>query len=91
MAKKKTTTKSTTKKSVKKSAPKKPSVGSSLKIKNKAKHIADLELKMENIALKAADKRKGNKNDKIVADLLDEKVAKYWGKQKQDIEAADEE
>jgi hypothetical protein len=86
MTKKKTTRKSATKKTT----PKKP-VRSSLKVKNKTKHISDLELKMENVALKAANIKKGNKNDKKVAQILEEKMAKYWGKQKEDVEAADEE
>ncbi len=55
----------------------------------KQKRIDELEIKLEKIQLKADDKRKGNKNDKIVADLLEEKAAKYWGQQKEDVEAAE--
>ena len=74
---------------VKKTAPKK--VAPVVKVKDKAKKIAELDLKIENITLKADAMKKGNKTDKIIAKLLEEKAAMCWGKQKEDLEAAEEE
>ena len=72
MAKKSTTKKSVSKKTIK---------------PENVKHVQDLQIRIDFMSLKSSDKRKGNKNDKIVANLLDEKIAKYWVKQKADLEA----
>jgi len=72
MAKKKSTKKSVNKKTIK---------------PENVIHVSKLTEKLDKIQEKIDSKKNGNKNDKIVADLLEAKAAKYWGKQKEKLEA----
>jgi len=73
--KKSTTKKSTTKKSVKRA----------IKPEN-VKHVEKLNEKLDKLNAKITEKKSGNKNDKIVANLLEVKAAKYFEKKIEDLE-----
>lgn len=56
------------------------------KIKTLQENIDALDFKINKANAKSIELKKGNKNDKIVAALLDEKVNNSWVKQKEKLE-----
>ncbi len=54
--------------------------------KTKEDNIDELDAKISVLKQKAIDLRKGNKNDKIVGDLIDDLVDDSWVKQKDKLE-----